>query len=102
MRPPDMAVPDTLVRADEWRERALCAGADPELWFPAALDRGATDPAHPALAPAIAVCHRCPVERDCLADAIATGDRWGIRGGMTPVQRARHARGLDQKESVNA
>ena len=42
---------------------------------------------------AVAICRRCPVETDCLDEAMdaetyrATSDRHGIWGGKTPQQR---------------
>jgi hypothetical protein len=59
-----------------WR-RAACAapGVDPELFFPAPGQHGKA-------ARAKRVCARCPVRTACLADALATGDEFGIRGGL--------------------
>ncbi len=54
------------VRADrEWRMNAACRGVDPELFFPAAEGGPARDA---QVAAAKAVCARCPVRRECLAD----------------------------------
>ena len=65
-----------------WRRRAACArrGVDPELFFP---EKGGR------VEPAKRICARCPVRDDCLADAIATRDEFGIRGGTTPGERRR-------------
>jgi WhiB family redox-sensing transcriptional regulator len=66
-----------------WRERAGCAGEDPELFFPIGSRR-------PVLAQQI--CQDCPVRELCLADAMASEDptmRWGVLGGLTPTERAR-------------
>ncbi len=65
-------------RPPAWAERALCAQADPDLWFP---DRG--DSARPAQK----VCARCPVRVPCLAYALAIGEPNGIWGGLTSRQR---------------
>jgi WhiB family redox-sensing transcriptional regulator len=64
-----------------WRWRAACArpGVDPELFFP---EGGRPEPAK-------RICARCPVREACLADAIATRDEYGIRGGTTPIERRR-------------
>ena len=70
----------------DWRTRAACLGRDPELFFPHPSDRDGEDEA-------VAVCWQCPVEADCLADAMdaetyrLTSDRHGIWGGKTPQQR---------------
>jgi WhiB family redox-sensing transcriptional regulator len=42
---------------------------------------------------AVEVCRRCPVRRQCLADAVATegpghrGERYGVVAGLTAEQR---------------
>jgi len=69
----------------DWQRRAACAGADdPEIFFP---DRTESPP------PALAICAGCPVARDCRDDAFATGDTYGVRGGLTGPQRAAFAEG---------
>jgi hypothetical protein len=65
---------------DRWRQRAKCRDADPDMFFPEPSD------AATALA-AVAVCRSCLVTEKCLADALHTGERDGIRGGLTPRQR---------------
>jgi WhiB family redox-sensing transcriptional regulator len=70
-----------LTRPGPWAERSLCAKADPEIWFPVDeedLELGAA---------AIDACFRCPVRAECLAHALAIGERHGIWGGLTPGQR---------------
>ena len=37
------------------------------------------------------VCRRCPVVQDCAAYALASGERYGVWGGMTEAERARIA-----------
>lgn len=69
-----------LTRPGPWTARALCSRADPDLWFPGEED-------HELAAAAIEVCSRCPVRADCLAHALAIGERHGIWGGLTPTQR---------------
>ena len=70
-----------LTRPGGWAEQALCAKADPDIWFPA-------DEEDQELAAAAAgVCARCPVRPDCLAHALAIGERHGIWGGLTGRQR---------------
>ena len=48
-----------------------------------------------------AVCRRCPVQIECLTDALAQGDRFGVWGGLSPRERRPHTwapldRGEDQ------
>lgn len=74
-----------------WRDSASCIG-NPHVFEPD--DRGGT---HDWETPR-AICRACPVQQACLADALAheTGSsflRWGMRGGLTPSQRAAMSRG---------
>ena len=80
----------------DWRARAACLGRDPEMFFPQPADRDGEDEA-------VAICRRCPVEADCLADAIEsetyrpTSGRHGIWGGKTPQQRYAMCRSQTRK-----
>ena len=65
-----------------WRDAALCAQADPELFFP---ENGASPEA------AEAICRTCPVRCDCLLDSL--DEPFGVWAGLGPPQR-RHARRL--------
>lgn len=70
---------------EDWRDRADCRGAGPDLWFPPASEGGTS--------PAVAVCLSCPVRLDCLQDAFAYERTetaaliTGIRGGISATQR---------------
>jgi WhiB family transcriptional regulator, redox-sensing transcriptional regulator len=68
----------------DWRGRASCArpGVDPELFFPFRGEHGKA-------ARAKRICAGCPVRPACLADAMASRDGFGIRGGLTPNERQR-------------
>lgn len=65
-RPPSIA----------WHSRALCYGDDPDLY-----DEVFVDPR------ALAVCHKCPVQVQCLEWALITDERYGIYAGTHPDQR---------------
>lgn len=67
----------------DWRTRALCTQADPELWFPEPWedDRAAK-----------LICGWCPVRPECLAWAMNTNEPYGIAGGLTPDERRRARR----------
>lgn len=70
----------------DWRERAACFEADPELFFePNGRERD--DDKAARIEAARALCEECPVVAQCLTDAIRTGDRDAIRGGLTPHER---------------
>ncbi|MGW4222947.1 WhiB family transcriptional regulator [Streptomyces bauhiniae] len=62
-----------------WRDQAKCIGSR-DAMFP---DSDKKD-----IEAARQICARCPVSRECLRDAINTGDnQWGIRAGLTPEER---------------
>ncbi len=62
----------------QWREQALCAQADPDLWFPEPGESART---------AKLICDWCPVRGECLEWALAAGEPYGIYGGLTPLER---------------
>lgn len=68
-------------RGEDWRNRAACRNADPELFFPLTW-AGA--------APALAMCWNCPVDSQCeaYADAIGAEGVWGgrFRNGASPAR----------------
>lgn len=63
---------------DDWREGAVCAQTDPEAYFP--IKGGSARPAKQ-------VCAVCPVTTECLEDALATDERYGVRGGLSARER---------------
>jgi WhiB family redox-sensing transcriptional regulator len=79
-----MVVPD-----GPWRNQAACLSADPEIFFPVADEPHANARQSRQ---ARTVCAGCPVRVQCLADAALRPheDWWyGVRGGLTQVQRRR-------------
>src|SRR5690349_20507897 len=82
VRHPERAGP---VTGRDWRAHAACRGTEPELFFPATE----SGPARAAqVAAAKAVCARCPVREQCLAEALARIP-YGIAGGLTEYERRR-------------
>jgi WhiB family redox-sensing transcriptional regulator len=86
------AAATALAIPGRWAERALCAQADPDAWFP---DKGYREPTQLAKR----ICARCPVRAQCLDYALSGADTWGgiatgIWGGTTPQERdqLRHQR----------
>jgi WhiB family redox-sensing transcriptional regulator len=76
------------VSAEDWRARAACRDADPEVFFPR---RPTTVPAdRRAAQQARAICDDCPVRLRCL-DAVlaipAEHDRDGMFAGLSPRDR---------------
>ncbi len=74
----------------DWVLGAACAVADPEIFFPAT---GKTD------VKAKAVCARCRVRRDCLEYSLATGQPWGVWGGLNEAERRSLARRRRQHQA---
>ena len=62
--------------AVSWRDRAACIGKPIDWFFP----HGKNAPAQKARA--LALCSKCPVSAECLADAQSSCDG-GIRGGVS-------------------
>jgi WhiB family redox-sensing transcriptional regulator len=78
------------VTGHDWEASAACAEVDPELFYP---PRGGNNGAD-----AKRICwDACPVRAECLDDAMADEagkgpkQRFGIRGGLGPCERARLA-----------
>lgn len=67
----------------DWEALASCRQTDPELFHPA---NGGSSPE------ATKVCRGCPVQAECLTDALANDDRFGIRAGLSARQRRRLVR----------
>lgn len=68
------------VEPDEWRELARCSGVNPDLFFP---ERGAST------YEAKQVCRACPVKAECLEYALVNGEKFGIWGGLSELDRRR-------------
>jgi WhiB family redox-sensing transcriptional regulator len=77
---------------DDWRDRAACRDADPELFFPI-TDMG---PGARQTTEAKAVCGRCPVSAQCLDYALDNALDHGVFGGTTERER----RALVHRERV--
>jgi WhiB family redox-sensing transcriptional regulator len=70
-----------------WVQRASCRGRPLAWWYP---ERGDAF----AVAVAKSICRGCPVRTECLDEALAfevEGERFGIRGGLTPRDRTQLA-----------
>lgn len=62
----------------KWMDQGLCGQTDPEAWFP---EKGGST------RDAKRMCARCPVIDECLAYALQQGERHGVWGGKTDVER---------------
>ena len=74
---------------NDWRDASACRDTDPAVFYPPAdphanARKNRTD----LYAAARIVCDGCPVQADCLTEAVTNGDPYGFRAGMTPDQIA--------------
>lgn len=70
--------PITVEPARDWREDALCAQTDPEVFHP--------EPGHSVRA-AKRVCMACEVRTECLDYALGAGEHGGVWGGLSDRER---------------
>jgi WhiB family redox-sensing transcriptional regulator len=71
------------IHRQEWRVDALCTQVGGDMWH---VEKGES------VAPAKAVCARCPVRSECLEDAIARAEWYGVAGGLSERERRRVVR----------
>lgn len=60
-----------------WRDEAVCAGVDSEMFFPDTAS---------GIKTARRICAPCPVKAECLAFALER-DPWGVWAGTTRRER---------------
>ena len=71
-----------------FNEQALCASADPDLWFPE--PRFPNDSKHYRLEEAMqarAICRSCPANPECLEYSLKYSGLHGIWAGLDPTER---------------
>lgn len=68
-----------------WRDKALCAQTDPELFFP---EKGGSTRESKR------VCMGCSVKDECLEYALANDERFGVWGGLSERERRRLKQGI--------
>lgn len=94
-----------------WRDRAACKGAL-EVMMPEGCDLAVMASqaklgrlVTPGVREAKAICRRCPVQPECLEEAVVSGYSSGVFGGMDPYERwlMAKARGIqfDDDEQAN-
>lgn len=77
-----------VAEPEDWREQALCAETDPEVFHPA---KGGSAKA------AKSICAACPlwVKAECFADVMAHDGMYeGIRAGLSYRERYRLRKGI--------
>jgi WhiB family redox-sensing transcriptional regulator len=79
----------TSGEAVDWRSKAACLEADPELFFPL-TDQG---PSRAQVNAAVALCLGCSVRETCLTWALDNDIHHGVWGGATEEQRHTILRG---------
>ena len=72
----------------DWRNRARCRNADPELFFPTSVSADQIQAAKD-------VCAACPVQEECLRWALNAGADadYGVWGGLDERERRQLRRG---------
>ncbi|WP_435233414.1 WhiB family transcriptional regulator [Micromonospora aurantiaca (nom. illeg.)] len=77
-----------------WHQQANCAGLG-DAMFP---ERGDNT----AVARAKFICGRCDVRDKCLTDALDRADDWGVRGGLSGIERRNLRRGTKEQQEAAA
>ncbi|WP_371793883.1 WhiB family transcriptional regulator [Streptomyces albidoflavus] len=100
--------PDTLPRPAHWTAQAACIGAPPDIFHPP-QDAGRV---HLTIKEAKSWCARCPVQAQCLTEALDRDEPHGVFGGMDAGERRlilrrrrereRNARRRERAEEVAA
>jgi WhiB family transcriptional regulator, redox-sensing transcriptional regulator len=72
----------------DWHDLARCAETDPELFFP---EKGEST------RPAKGICRGCEVSAECLQEALDSGERFGVWGGLSERERRVLAVQLDRR-----
>lgn len=67
-----------LVDPQPWKQRGACAGLDAARFYP---QRGED------VEPARQVCRGCQVRDECLDHALTRGEKHGVWGGRTELER---------------
>ncbi|MDD7942567.1 WhiB family transcriptional regulator [Actinomycetospora lutea] len=72
-----------------WQTHGTCRNHDPELFFPPDDGQGLDDAAavQAQVAAARHVCRFCPVQRECLAWALDSGEDHGVWAATIPGER---------------
>ena len=81
-----------------WEQQAACVGMHDlgEIEDRSYHDHAVSEPS--LVSAARRVCGGCPVSAECLATALERGEKWGMWGGHTPLERQRLRQGRDVSE----
>jgi len=84
-----------------WAYKAECVNVDPLVFFPIIVDDAGEEQIDDGTIwerfgdtseyynEARSICDRCPVRFECLEHAMETKERFGMWGGLTPIERRR-------------
>lgn len=61
-----------------WKKEGICAQSDPDSFFPSVGEPSAQQKK---------ICFSCPVQSQCLEEALEGNEQWGIWGGYSPRER---------------
>lgn len=67
-----------MTSRNDWQAEALCAQTDPDAFFP---EKGGS------VREAKRICAGCPVRAECLEDALANNEQYGVYGGLSERER---------------
>ncbi|MFD3844787.1 WhiB family transcriptional regulator [Streptomyces microflavus] len=78
---PSHLAPDTLPPPRHWSVNAACKEEETEIFYPG--------PSNPGVNSAYAktFCARCPVRAQCLEEALARREEYGVWGGLDEKER---------------
>ncbi|WP_160093709.1 WhiB family transcriptional regulator [Rhodococcus sp. T7] len=84
-------LPPPLAELWDWQTHADCRHMDSDIFFPAEGECRADRRRREAIAKS--VCGTCPVRAECRLHAITVGERYGIWGGTSELDRKYQASG---------
>ncbi len=76
----------------DWRESAVCASTDPDIFYPGSGRPGRLQKSNPEVRLAVALCETCPVIQECRNYAITNGETYGVWGGLSENELSAIAR----------
>lgn len=80
---------------NDWIQEGACLGVRSDIFYPPELpdDDGTAgytaEQYREAYGPAKEICATCPVQIRCLEHALDKKERWGVWGGLIPIERLR-------------
>jgi len=70
---------------EKWRLEAYCKGKKTDFFYPEIGTKGAAEQVRSVKT----LCALCSVSAECLQEAIANDEQFGIWGGLTPKERSK-------------